>query len=67
MMPSPRQITRDDILPIERCGREVVREARRDGYDVRFVEFDGGHTVPDDVAGAAMDWLLARSRSSRPR
>lgn len=53
--------TRDDILPIERCGREVVREARRDGYDVRFVEFDGGHTVPDDVAGAAMDWLLARS------
>jgi len=53
--------TRDDVLPIERCGREVVREARRDGYDVRFVEFDGGHTVPADVAGAAMDWLLARS------
>ena len=53
--------TRDAILPIETCGRRVVREARREGYDVRFVEFDGGHTVPGDVAGAAMDWILAPS------
>jgi predicted esterase len=53
--------TRDAILPIETCGRRVVRDARREGYDVRFVEFDGGHTVPGDVAGAAMDWILAPS------
>jgi phospholipase/carboxylesterase len=50
--------SRDEILPIERCGRRIVNETRRLGYDVRFVEFDGGHEVPADVAETAMDWLL---------
>jgi phospholipase/carboxylesterase len=50
--------TRDEILPIDTCGRRIVNDARRQGYDVRFVEFDGGHGVPAEVAEAAMDWLL---------
>jgi phospholipase/carboxylesterase len=50
--------TRDTILPIETCGRRIAREFRGLGYDVRFVEFDGGHEVPPDVAEAAMDWLV---------
>jgi phospholipase/carboxylesterase len=50
--------TRDEILPIETCGRRIVNETRGLGYDVRFVEFGGGHEVPPDVAEAAMDWLL---------
>jgi predicted esterase len=50
--------TRDEILPIETCGRRIVNDARRLGYDVRFVEFDGGHGVPAEVAETAMDWLL---------
>jgi phospholipase/carboxylesterase len=49
--------TRDEILPIETCGRRIVNDARRMGYDVRFVEFDGGHEVPAEVAETAMDWL----------
>jgi phospholipase/carboxylesterase len=48
---------RDQILPIETCGRRIVNDARRMGYDVRFVEFDGGHEVPAEVAETAMDWL----------
>jgi len=50
--------TRDEILPIESCGRRIVRDSRRLGYDVRFLEFDGGHAVPAEVAETAMDWLL---------
>ena len=50
--------TRDTILPIETCGRRIAREFRGLGYGVRFLEFDGGHAVPPDVAEAAMDWLV---------
>jgi phospholipase/carboxylesterase len=50
--------TRDEILPIDTCGRRIANDARRLGYDVRFVEFDGGHAVPAEVAQTAMDWLL---------
>jgi phospholipase/carboxylesterase len=50
--------TRDEILPIETCGRRIANDVRRLGYEVRFVEFDGGHGVPAEVAETAMDWLL---------
>jgi len=50
--------TGDTILPIETCGRRIAREFRELGYDVRFLEFGGGHAVPPDVAEAAMDWLV---------
>lgn len=50
--------TRDTVLPIDTCGRRIAREFRGLGYDVRFVEFDGGHTVPAGVAEAAVDWLV---------
>ena len=32
---------------------------RQAGYDVRYDEFEGGHTVPPDIARAAVDWLAA--------
>ncbi len=49
----------DPVLPVERCSRRIVRELRDDRYDVRYTEFDGGHTVPPEIARAAVDWLLA--------
>jgi phospholipase/carboxylesterase len=48
----------DPILPIDQCGRRIVRELRDDGYDVRYREFEGGHEVPPEVARAAIEWLL---------
>jgi predicted esterase len=30
---------------------------KRAGYDVEYVEFDGGHTVTGEIADAAMDWF----------
>jgi len=50
--------TADQILPIERCGRVVVRQLRTQGYDVMFREFDGRHEIPPGVAGEALDWLV---------
>lgn len=47
----------DRVLPIDRTARRVVPALRRDGYDVTSVEFDGGHTVPLDIALRAGQWL----------
>jgi phospholipase/carboxylesterase len=49
----------DTVLPIDRTSRRVVPSLRRAGYDVEFQEFDGGHSVPPEVAAAAVRWLLA--------
>src|SRR6185437_10263918 len=50
----------DQILPIDRCGRRVVRALRHAGYDVDYHEFDGPHTVPPEIASGAVTWLTRR-------
>ena len=50
--------TRDAILPIEACSRSFVPALEVAGYDVRYREFDGGHTVPPPVADEAFRWWL---------
>jgi phospholipase/carboxylesterase len=50
----------DRVLPIELCSRRIVKELRGDDYDVRYTEFDGGRGVPDEIAGAALEWLPGR-------
>ena len=51
--------TRDGVLPIDRSSRRTVPELQRAGYDVHYREFDGGHTVPPEIAREAADWLAA--------
>jgi len=51
--------TQDTVLPIDRCSRRIVPMLQRAGYDVRYDELEGGHTVPPEIARAAVDWLLA--------
>ena len=48
----------DDVLPIAASSRRILRDARSDGYDVRYREFDGGHTVPGELAEEAVRWFL---------
>ena len=52
--------TSDQVLPIDRCSRRIVPALERQGYDVRFVEFDGGHDVPGDIVDDALAWLRTR-------
>ena len=49
--------TDDRVLPIDQCSRRVVPQVRRAGYDVTYREFDGPHTVPEEVAREAVDWF----------
>ena len=48
--------TADPILPIDSCSRRIVAELRKQGYDVTFREFDGGHEIPPDIAREGMHW-----------
>ncbi len=48
----------DLILPAVRCSHRIVDRLERDGYQVTFVEFAGGHSVPGNIAGEAVAWLL---------
>ena len=51
----------DAVLPIEACSRTLVPALRRAGYDVDYREFQGGHTVPREIARSAVRWLLPGS------
>jgi len=53
--------TADPILPIDACSRSFVPALRRAGYEVRFHEFDGGHTVPPPISDEALRWWLQGS------
>ena len=49
--------TDDQILPIGHCSRRIVPQLTRAGYDVRYREFDGPHTVPPAIAREAVAWF----------
>jgi phospholipase/carboxylesterase len=51
--------TRDGWLPIERCSRRIVPQLKRDGYDVTYREFGGGHVVPPEIGREATHWFAA--------
>ncbi len=50
--------TRDEVLPIERTSRPLVRALQRDGYGVTYREFDGRHVVPRGLADEALQRVL---------
>jgi len=49
--------TSDTVLPIDACSRKIVPRVQRAGYDVRYREFDGGHTVPPEIAQESLGWF----------
>jgi phospholipase/carboxylesterase len=44
----------DAVLPIAACSRQLVPRLRRAGYEVRYREFPGGHSVPAEIAAEAL-------------
>ena len=50
--------TKDPILPIEGCGRRIAQGLDHAGYDLSYIEFDGGHTVPPPIADWGFAWWL---------
>ncbi len=53
--------TGDGVLGIDATSRKLVPRFRGAGYDVRYLEFEGGHTVPPEVARTAVTWALGRT------
>ena len=49
--------TRDQVLPIDSCSRKLVPRLRSAGYEVLYREFDGPHTVPEEIAKEALEWF----------
>lgn len=49
--------TRDRVLPIRDTSRRIVPRLERAGYEVRYREFDGPHTVPESVTREALQWF----------
>ncbi len=54
--------SRDEILPVVRCAHRIVRILESQAYDVTYREFDGGHSVPSEIASAAVGWFTGRER-----
>jgi phospholipase/carboxylesterase len=50
----------DRVLPIDLCSRRIVKDLR-DDYDLRYIEFEGDHTVPPEIARAAVEWVSGRA------
>ena len=48
---------RDQILPIDRCGRRIAGELKSRGYQVTFREFDGRHEIPKEVMLEGLRWV----------
>jgi predicted esterase len=51
--------TQDLVLPIDQTSRYWVPILRDEGYTVEYIEHDGGHMVPAEVAAQALAWSLA--------
>jgi len=49
--------TRDQILPIDSCGRRIAAGLKSRGYEVTFREFDGRHEIPKDVMLEGLTWI----------
>ena len=49
--------TQDNILPIDRCGRQVAKDLQSRGYEVTFRDFQGRHEIPGDVMREGLRWV----------
>jgi phospholipase/carboxylesterase len=48
----------DDVLPIDSCSRVMVPLLRKEGYEVRYREFEGGHEAPAEVVREGLGWFV---------
>jgi phospholipase/carboxylesterase len=57
--------TGDNVLPIGSTSRIFVSSLRKNGYNVEFREFSGGHHASRQVADQAMSWLTTAFHQRR--
>lgn len=47
----------DSTMPIDQTSRRFLPRLRALGYDVRYREYDGRHTLPPEVLREAIEWM----------
>ena len=57
--------TADNVLPISSTSRIFASSLRKNGYNVEFREFSGGHHLSRQVVDQAMTWLTAAFQQHR--
>ena len=55
----------DNVLPIASTSRIFVSSLQKNGYNVEFHEFSGGHHLSRQVADQAMSWLTTAFHQHR--
>jgi predicted esterase len=53
--------TRDQILPIDQCGRKIASDLKGEGYSVDFAEFDGHHEIRPEMVQRSVAWVVGGS------
>ena len=53
---------RDSVLNIDACSRRLVPRLQRAGYEVLYHEFDGPHTVPENITREAVEWFVPAAK-----
>jgi predicted esterase len=51
----------DRVLPVNSCSRIIVPQLETAGFRVKYHEFQGGHTIPPEIAKEAFTWFLGES------
>jgi phospholipase/carboxylesterase len=51
----------DEQLPIETSGRAHAIKLKAAGYDVKYVEFNGNHSIQPPIVGLAVDFFLSKA------
>lgn len=50
--------SQDGILFVSVTRSQIVPQLEAAGYDVEYVEFEGGHEIPQSIGTQAFDWFL---------
>lgn len=50
--------TQDPVLPVTGTRDLIVPGLQLEGYDVTYEEFEGGHTIPAEIAERSLNWFL---------
>ncbi|GAB3528405.1 serine esterase [Pontibacter brevis] len=56
--------THDAVLPIDPCARRILPQLQRQGLEVNYTEFEGGHEIPTNISESAAEWFTGSGNTS---
>ena len=55
----------DVQMPIDRTSRRFVPQLQSEGYDIKYVEYDGGHGTPAAVVRQGFEWFVGKPSTAQ--